>query len=426
MLVEFTVSNFRSIRERQSISLEAAKRYKDHPDNVKHLNVPGLSGGLLKGAAIYGPNAAGKSNMLKALAFMGSFVAGSHMKPLDAPTGAVPFALDRESAARPSEFEAFFVVAGRLYQYGFSVSPDRVHVEYLYSFDDAGLRVKWFRRRWSNSSNRYLWSSGDTYEIDPAIRKKVRSDTLLLSVGPQFNDTALIPLHQWFAESLQFADLAPAGFGPHFTAGQLDAGGKLRFEIMELLRAADMNVADALVTRKQVGLADLPFRDELPPALIRILERTETVEALNVTLSHRGVDGDLHGIDLEQESNGTQRYFQLAGPWLDALQNGHVFLLDELETSLHPTLVEELLKLFFSRRNMSGAQVIFTTHNHMLLDSGVLRRDQVWFTERDEVGRTSVYPLTDYRPRNDELLTRGYISGRYGALPLVHFSNGEN
>ena len=401
MLVEFSVANFRSIRERQTLSLVASNRYTDLGGNLFNPAATGLpQGELLKGAALYGPNASGKSNILRALWFMARFVATSAVRLPEAPTGVVPFAFDHHSRAVPSELEALFVVDGVLYQYGYAVDAAVVHEEYLYAYP-SGRRRRWFRRR-RLEGGEYSWETGKTFRLDSAVRAKVRPDNLLLSVGPQFNEERLLPLHRWFAAAVKFTDLGGGGgppvhheLGPHFTAEMIAAGGDKRQAVLRLLAAADVGVADAMVARRR--LPDDP----------------------SIRLRHRGEKGSAFDLDLDQESAGTQRYFQLIGPWLDTIAAGHVLLVDELETSLHPVLVRELLRLFFSARNDSGAQLIFTTHDPLLLDSGVLRRDQIWFTERGQDGRTCLYPLSDFKPRNDELLMRGYLSGRYGALPLV-------
>lgn len=400
MLVELSVANFRSIRERQTLSLVASNRYTDLGGNLLHPAARGLAQGeLLKGAALYGPNASGKSNILRALWFMARFVATSAVRLPEAPTGVVPFAFDHDSRADPSELEALFVVDGVLYQYGYAVDATVVHEEYLYAYL-SGRRRRWFRRR-RGEGGEYSWETGKTFRLDSAVRAKVRPDNLLLSVGPQFNDERLLPLHRWFAAAVKFIDLGGAGppvhheLAPHFTAEMIAAGGDKRQAVLRLLAAADVGVEDAMVARRR--LPDNP----------------------SIRLRHRGEKGRVFDLDLDQESAGTQRYFQLIGPWLDTIAAGHVLLVDELETSLHPVLVRELLRLFFSARNDSGAQLIFTTHDPLLLDSGVLRRDQIWFTERGQDSRTTLYPLSDFKPRNDELLMRGYLSGRYGALPLV-------
>jgi len=137
-------------------------------------------------------------------------------------------------------------------------------------------------------------------------------------------------------------------------------------------------------------------------------------------LTHRGSGAAELMLPWRSESAGTRRMFGLAGPWLDILSKGHKVCVDELESSMHPLMVRELLRLFFSAtENPHGAQILFTTHNPLLLDATLLRRDQVWFTDKDAEGEAHLYPLTDYQPRKGESLVRGYLSGRYGAVPFI-------
>ncbi|RYZ89617.1 MAG: ATP-binding protein, partial [Proteobacteria bacterium] len=139
-----------------------------------------------------------------------------------------------------------------------------------------------------------------------------------------------------------------------------------------------------------------------------------------ISLSHTGGQQGAILLPWETESAGTQRLFGLAGPWLDILRQGYAVCIDELETNMHPLLVMELLRLLFSdSTNTNGAQIIFTTHNPLLLDPTLMRRDQVWFCDKDDHGEAHLYPLTDYSPRREESLARGYLSGRYGAVPFI-------
>lgn len=139
-----------------------------------------------------------------------------------------------------------------------------------------------------------------------------------------------------------------------------------------------------------------------------------------VELAHSGESNDSVYLPWRSESAGTRRLFALAGPWLDILENGYTVCIDELDTSMHPLMVTALLRLLFDEKtNPKGAQVIFTTHNPLLLDSTLLRRDQVWFADKDDRGESHLYPLTDYAPRKGESLVRGYLAGRYGAVPFI-------
>ena len=141
---------------------------------------------------------------------------------------------------------------------------------------------------------------------------------------------------------------------------------------------------------------------------------------IKVYLAHKSDGIDPVSLDFEDESSGTQRFFALIGPWIDILDNGYTVFIDEIETSLHPILVREILRLLFcSKNNPRGAQIVFTTQNTILLDNTLMRRDQIWFTEKTPAGTTHLYPLTDYQPRKDEALAKGYLAGRYGAIPFL-------
>ena len=165
-------------------------------------------------------------------------------------------------------------------------------------------------------------------------------------------------------------------------------------------------------------LAQLEKMKEMMPPEVR--EHLNGTEIQKVRLSHRGRGPDAVPLPWEAESAGTHRLFELAGPWLDILENGYTVCIDELETSMHPLMVMALLRLLFCEAtNPKGAQVIFTTHNPLLLDSTLLRRDQVWFADKDDHGEAHLYPLTDYAPRKGESLVRGYLAGRYGAVPFI-------
>jgi AAA15 family ATPase/GTPase len=143
-------------------------------------------------------------------------------------------------------------------------------------------------------------------------------------------------------------------------------------------------------------------------------------EHVEIELGHKGAGGKEFPLDWRDESAGTQKFFALAAPWLDIIETGRIAFLDEIETSIHPSMVNALLAIMLSNEtNDNGAQLLFTTHNPLLLDTGLIRRDQVWFADKDDYGATHLYPLTDYKPRKKESLVRGYMAGRYGAIPFI-------
>jgi len=424
MLIELKVTNFRSIREEQTFSLVASNAVKDLENCITENPLPGLSGlRFLKGAAIYGANASGKSNLIEAIHFLKRFVITSTTKlhPGD-PTGTEPFKLDDNSINSASEFEVTFVTRNVRYVYGVSLTRERVTEEYLFAYP-KGSPQRWFHRTYNAEQNIYEWANPSTsFKQDKSLQDKTRENSLFLSVGPQFNHEQLTTVFNWFKKELRFITLdADAFLHPGFTAEMLEKP-EMKTRILNLLKSADFGVTDAKTEERELNLDDL--KENIPPAILaEIMASKGTAKArrMEINLMHQGGNIKPVAMDFDdEESAGTRRFFSLAGPWLDILDNGYTVFIDEIETSLHPVLVRELLKILFcSRKNPRGAQVIFTTHNPFLLDNTLIRRDQVWFTEKAPEGTTHLYPLTDYKPRKDEALAKGYLAGRYGAIPFL-------
>lgn len=424
MLIEFKVSNYRSIKDEQVLSLVASNYDDLLPENLIHPNLPGLSKAkLLKGAAIYGQNASGKSNVLDALRFMARFVKRSAIRiaPND-PTGTKPFCLDNESLLKPSSFEIMAVIKKIRYVYGFALDKQRVYQEYLIAFP-KGSAQKWFNRTYDQEKKEYIWDPSTTFfKLDTDLCNKTRPNSLFVSTGAQFNNDQLTAIYNWFSEGLRFVNLtAESSFSPVFTANLIEEQKPNLAAILALLESADFGISGADVKHKE--LSNEEIKTIYPPSMVRNMEATSKlpgIKMLEINFKHRGTSGQDKVIGFSDESAGTRRFFSLAGPWLDILDHGYTVLIDELENSLHPILIKKLLKLLFnSQLNQKGAQVIFTTHNPILLDTDIIRRDQVWFTEKDDNGATHLYPLTDFKPRKTESLVRGYLAGRYGAIPFI-------
>jgi uncharacterized protein len=424
MLIDFKVTNFRSIREEQTLSLVASNYEKDLPDCVIERDLPGLSGvKFLRGAAIYGANASGKSNVLEAVRFLANFVRKSATKiqPGES-TQTEPFKLDQTSITQPSKFEITFVAEDVRYLFGLSLTTQRVIEEYLVAYP-KGLPQRWYHRTYDQQQQTYTWARPATgFKRDKSLEEKTRENSTFLSVAPQFNHPQLTPVFNWFQTNFHFIQLsADGGFGPDLTAKQLAIPDHYN-RILTLLKNADIGVSSAKAVREPINIEEytkLFSKDALRKWNLE--ERLANSEKIEIQLSHK-VDGmDLVSLDFEsEESAGTRRFFSLIGPWLNMLDNSKTVFIDEIETSLHPLLIRELLKLLFSaENNPKGSQVVFTTHNPILLDTTLMRRDQIWFTEKSSTGATHLYPLTDYQPRKDEALVKGYLSGRYGGIPFI-------
>lgn len=424
MLIEFRVENFGSLKEEQVLSLVASNYYKDLPQNVVEPELPGLTGvSLLRGAALYGPNASGKSTIIKAMGMLQALVLQSATQQSDAELPYVPFCLDRDACERPTSFFIAFVQESVRYEYALSYTARRVYREALSAFPKGREQV-WFERTWDEEHESYTWHRPGSLRINADILELARDNALFLSVGAQLNNPGLTTVHRWFSQSLKMLNLGAdsSGLDPGFSANLVKGEpSHLRERFLTLLQHADLGVVDAQVRQAPPDAATGMFEalgKFLHPSVLKEMA-TAGAAMQSISLGHRA-EGSVVPIDYSRESAGTQRLFALAGPWLDILENGHTAFIDELDASLHPVLVQELLGLLFSRHtNPKAAQVVFTTHNPYLLASSVLRRDQVWFTEKDANGGTHVYPLSDYSPRPKESLVNGYLAGRYGAVPMI-------
>jgi len=396
------------------------------PENLIEANLPGLPDiRLIKAAALYGPNAGGKTNVMLALRFLRWLVVESAtgQKP-EAKLPAEPFRLDRESLESPTAMELTFVVEGIRYELAVAVKRQRVVQERLVAYPNGRSQI-WYDRVWNEETKGYDWlpEKPTDFQRDPGIVEKTRENALFLSTAAQWNNTQVVPVYQWFAKKLQFMNLgAESPLSHEYTAKMVNASGDARKFITSVLRSADL------------GLTDVEAREEAPDADAQkffgamkefIRQAGAPAEMFperfwQVTFQHEGKGGESFPINWADESGGTRRFFSVIGPWLSVVENNQVLCVDELETSLHPSLAAELLRLLFKLTNIqSRSQLLFTTHNPLLLDMTLLRRDQIWFADKNQEGESFLYPLTDYKPRADESLVRGYLSGRYGAVPFI-------
>ncbi len=416
MLIELSVVNYRSIRDRQTLSLTKASGQELSSTNAFAVSAAD-DFELLRSAAIYGPNASGKSNLLSALGTMKEIVvmSASHQQRGD-PLPMQPFRLDKATREAPSEFEVSFIVDGVRYQYGFSATQARIVEEWLLAYPRKRAQ-RWFSRVWDDANQTYHWDLGNNLTGEKQLwQKSTRDNALFLSTAVQLNSMQLQPLYDWFKFTLRTGKVG--GWGIGFSASLCEQAEKAK--ILNLLQAADFGISD-------IEVESLPFDpDTLPDDMSKafkeeVIKNMKGKEILDIKTIHKTADGERVSFDLDEESDGTQRFFAFAGPWIDSLENGYVLFIDELHDNLHPKLVQFLVELFHSdETNPKNAQLVFTTHETSILNQEVFRRDQIWFCEKDSYQATQLYPLTDFSPRKGrENLELAYLSGRYGALPFI-------
>ena len=408
MLIEFGVSNFRSILTRQTLSLAASPDQAHLQRNVSSPKNSDLK--LLRSAVLYGANAAGKSNLLRALETLRQLVQHSATNVQEGQRLPVtPFLFSTASAVQPTEFEIIFTGDDEIrYHYCCVLNAERVVKEWLVAYPQ-GRAQRWFEREFVAKTNTYKWWFGPNFKAERAERKVwqefTRSNALFLSTAIQLNSAQLRPVFTWITQKLIV--IAPgASLNPFLSLELLRQEGGQK-QLMRYMRAADVGI-DRLELREEDAAPATPGAAPMAQKQFRVLAWHKV----------KGSKAEV-ALDFVDESDGTQKLFEFAGGWLRALESGATLLVDELDRSLHPHMTRFLVGLFHSATNVKNAQLVFTTHDTTLLDTELMRRDQIWFVEKDQARSSRFYSLLDYSPRKDEALERGYLKGRYGAIPFI-------
>ena len=418
MLIEFKATNFRSIKETQTLSMVAGNAAKDKEldCNTFETDIANFPK-LVRSSVIYGPNASGKSNLIAALAFVERMVRDSAREAqVGEPIEINPFRLDAASREQDTEFEIHFIAENVRYQYGLSLNAQRITSEWLIAYPNAAPQ-RWFERQYDAKNDKYEYKFSNFY--DEGKTRQERADqtianNLYLSVAVQKNSQKLLPVFTWFQKKLNYI-LSMNNLGDRRTAGLCqDVDGKAG--VLAFMNAAGIPVRDFLIERKTFPIDMLSsFTDDFRQKYLKDLEVHPFLETQFMYQAND--NNNLIPFSLSDESDGTQALFAFAARWLDMLETDAVLFVDEIDTSLHPLLVHHLVKLLHTSK--SRAQLIFTTHDTTLLSQSIMRRDQVWFVEKDQQQSTQLYSLADFSPRKNEALEKGYLSGRYGAIPFL-------
>lgn len=406
MIIEFNIENFRSIKEPMTFSMVSTTDKKLDGNLIKDV----LKGdSLLKSAVIYGANASGKTNVLKALDFLKALVMRSHNHQKGEGIKFTPFKLDKKYLSKPTKMNIMFIKDGSKYSYNISFNNEKIIEEALYHYPTTKRAIIFERK----NTDEYRFTIDEKEQ--KAIADRTLPNVLYLSKATQENYKKTAPAFDWFAHNLQIIVATDHPGLSDFTVNMMKTDSELKKLVLKALFEADVGIDDISTISKKVSSEHLK---NLPPELAKmIFGDKQEIDAYQIQTIHKGVAFDFQ----EEESEGTRRIFSLIGPWIDSLKNGRILLVDELDTKLHHLLNLFLIKLFHDpTQNKSNAQLIFTTHNTNLLDQDIFRRDQIWFTEKNaETGSTDIYSLTEYSPRNDKDLEKGYLAGKYGALPFI-------
>ena len=443
MLIRFTVENFLSFKDEVEFSMVPGRtrRHKDHIiTDGRRSDIR-----LLKTAVIYGANASGKSNLIKAMSFAKDLIVkGTRSKQS---ISVQPFRFDSVSKDMPSTFQFDIRCSDKTFTYGFKVDKKRVHEEWLYELRSSSRKLVFERETDIDGSTDVTPGSLPyTPEQDEQFFRFVAAGTrpnqLLLTESLERNISYFEAIISWFREKLVlvFPDTKPAGIEIAFMNDE-----SFQDQFIKLIKLFDLGI-------ENISLHDFDFESEqrIPaevkeqisqdirdisvdpngraiiqiPALnilVIVDENQEIVSKKFMTLHNVSGRKAPEPLELTEESDGTQRIFEIIPALCELLNDDHerVFVIDELDRRLHSILSYKILELFLSRSENLRSQLIVTTHEVGILDLDLLRRDEIWFTEKDSHGKTSVYSLEEFHPRYDKDIRKGYLQGRFGAIPLL-------
>lgn len=419
MLLEFSVKNFLSFKDKVTFSMEAATGNENEENIIIKNNER-----VLKTTALYGANASGKTNLLKAFTSAIMMVRMSNNRQIGEKLMQMePFAFDEDTINKPCEFEFVFIANKSKYIYGFVADKDKIYEEYLYQYFSAKA-TRIFERK---NCNEYKFLQNDEGKLN-AIKEKNMENKLFLATATTWNYDKTKDAYLWFANNIDtytggsfLNDFAIESFSN-------DENEELKKFTLKLLEEADIVIKDFSVEIEERDVDNnllMLFKSLNMPTPTNSQKQKD----VKIRMVHEVKDNNnnikIYDLNLTNESSGTQILFSFAPIFKNVFENGKILIIDEIERSLHPSLVEMIIKFFHNPEiNKGNAQLIFNTHDINLLSLDIFRRDQIWFAEKDpEKGATDLYPLDDFPVRKTENIQKGYLNGRYGAIPYVAIGN---
>ncbi|MEI5994948.1 AAA family ATPase [Candidatus Enterococcus mansonii] len=416
MIIEFKVTNFKSIKEEQVFSF-VSTAIKEFPHNIKKNETFEL--GVLKSATMYGANASGKSNLIKAVNFFQKFVVMSFKNSQKGDKiDRIPFMLDEKSRDCPTKLEmSFFLTENQLVTYGFSVNDNEVLKEHL-----------------EINEEEYFSRDRDTFDFKKEfvehwqIRKElINPNSLFLSLLASTNDDLGFKIYDWIQNNIVvFSGLR--SLREKKTIELFRDSDELAKEITEMVKIADLGIEELSVVENKI---DSDALEELPEEIKKLVLKREDKYKLatnHFIFDEKGeISGEIQVNGVSQfESDGTQQFLGLSGHIVNAIKNGKTLFIDELGAQFHPIMSRYIINMFNSSSNLKG-QLFFTTHDVTNLSNEIFRRDQIWFAEKNQQMASEFKSLVEYkfnnsRVRNDERFAKNYMQGKYGAIPFIDYS----
>lgn len=407
MIIEFSVENFRSFKDRVTLNMDSSSSKKISQNLI---DLDG-SNRLLKSALIYGANSAGKSNLMESIGFMKNMVMNSHSFNVNSKIPmVVPFKLNEASKKKPSKFELIFLCSGKTYRYGFSCNSTKVFEEYL--FETLKKKEKLVFSR----NHTKTFKFGIDAEKQELYKSQTIDNTLYLSRATQLGYDKTKHIFDYFSKNIIVnIDLDhdhPSNNWIDYTITKIKEDSKFKEKILDILKKADFGGIENFLVKNKKATSGFPNENYG-------FESTDAIKKIyKVQTMHRTDAGKIVYLDFEDESKGTRKALSILGPLLDIMENDKVLFIDELGSSLHPEITRMIVKLFNCKNNKKG-QLIFTTHDTTLLDNELFRKDQIYFCSKEQNGFTELSSLLDYDIRQDIDFERAYLNGRVGGVPFI-------
>lgn len=416
MLLQLTVENFWSFRNPTTFSMLVPD--ESSPPRRSYIDIDGYR--VLRAAALYGANASGKSNFQRIFIFCGTLV--TRGSEIDAPLGTSPFLLDPGCREAPSRFEFELLLEGIRYSYGFRLDRKQILGEWLFRTKSRDAEEERVFERSGEEGVPFEFGDclGESLEHARLIERSTRKNQLFLTQAAELNLQETLPIYHWFSRSLQPIEPSSLFRG---LARRIRADARFRDDLATLLGNIDTGIRD-LETRAQVLEIDWPDVDKvvLDEGSEDLLEEDGKIKRLSWRTSRVNTEGKPVPFQPWQESDGTKRFMHLAPALLDERKDA-VFIIDEIDRSLHPLLTRAFVEKFLDDNRRPERQLIFTTHDTNLLTTELFPPEAIWFAEKDAVGATALYSLAEFNPEQLEQLgpslEAGYLAGRFGAIPFI-------
>ncbi|UCH94028.1 MAG: ATP-binding protein [Candidatus Aminicenantes bacterium] len=421
MLIEFKVGNFRSFKDIVTLSMVASSD-KEHMETNTIKVDDKLR--LLKSAVLYGANASGKSNLFKAMGFMKKFISTSSKESLS--TEKIPiekFLLSTETEKVPSTFEIVFIIDKIRYRYGFQADTERIHNEWLFFMPTIREATLFIREKDKIKLGPY-------FKEGKGLESKTRPNALFLSVADQFNGEISGRILKWFQDFKIISGVKEMGYTGFSISKLEDEDKEFKEFLLKFLKVADMGIKELRLVQTPINAEEF-FKGMSEELRDSISSKEAKIMQLEINTVHQKFDQNNNPLSDEKfdlsdhESAGTQSLFAFSGPIYDVLKNGKVLVIDELTSKLHPLLIRSIVEIFHHYNvgketdSISKAQLLFASHDISILTNQLFRRDQIWFTQKNECEVTDLYSLEEYRVRKDASFNKDYMLGKYGAIPFI-------